>query len=413
MTGAALAPAPAPSLAAAVRRATRTQRLWVLLLVAPLLLLLLLSFCVPIAALLGRAVYDPTMAEALPRTARALQASPGDGVPGDAAFAALGEDLLAAQQTNGVYAVGKALNALLPGARSHVLRAGRHMHAGSTLTRDAMVAADPFWGGTDTWFAIRRGVRPFTTSYLLAALDLRWLPGGGIGSVPPDEAIFRTVFARTFLVAAVVTMATLACGFPLAWLLANLPGHIAGRLILLVLLPFWTSILVRTAAWTVVLQKFGLLNDLLLWLGITSTRFDLMYSRTGMIIAMTHIQLPFTLLPIYSVMRTIDPSQMRAAYSLGARPVAAFLRVYLPQVMPGVLAGAMLTFILCLGYFITPALIGGPADQLISNFISSYINEQLNWQMAAALSCILLALTLGLAAIFAWLLGGERLRLIR
>ncbi|MDA8252318.1 MAG: ABC transporter permease, partial [Rhodospirillales bacterium] len=157
MTGAALAAAPASSLAAAVRRATRTQRLWALLLVAPLLLLLLLSFCLPIAALLGRAVYDPTMADALPRTARALRASPGDGVPNDAAFAALGEDLLAARQTNGVYAVGKALNALLPGARSHVLHAGRHIHAGETLTRAALVAEDPFWGRTDTWFAIRRG----------------------------------------------------------------------------------------------------------------------------------------------------------------------------------------------------------------------------------------------------------------
>jgi putative spermidine/putrescine transport system permease protein len=413
LTGAALVAAPAPSLAAAVRRTTRTQRVWALSLAAPLLLLLLLSFCLPIAALLGRAVYDPTMADALPRTARALDASPSNGVPGDAAFAALGEDLLAAKQNNGVYAVGKALNALLPAARSHVLRAGRQIQPGTTLTRDAMVAADPFWGKTETWFAIRRGVRPFTTSYLLAALDLRWLPDGGIGSVPPDEAIFRAVFARTFLVAAVVTLATLACGFPLAWLLANLPSRIAGRMILLVLLPFWTSILVRTAAWTVLLQKFGLLNDLLLWLGVSSTRFDLMYSRTGMIIAMTHIQLPFTLLPIYSVMRTIDPSQMRAAYSLGARPAAAFLRVYLPQVMPGVLAGALLTFILGLGYFITPALIGGPTDQLISNFISSYINEDLNWQMAAALSCILLTLMLGLSAMFARLLGGERVRLIR
>lgn len=411
-TGAALAAAPVPSLAAAVRRATRTQRVWALSLVAPLLLLLLVSFCLPIAALLGRAIHDPTMADALPRTARALRLSPGNGVPGDAAFAALGEDLLAARQTNGVYAVGKALNALLPAARSHVLRAGRRVQAGTTLTRDALVTADPFWGQPETWFAIRRGVRPFTTTYLLAALDLRWLPDGGIGPVPPDEAIYRAVFARTFLVAGLVTLATLACGFPLAWLLANLPDRIAGRLILLVLLPFWTSILVRTAAWTVLLQKYGLLNDLLLWLGVSSTRFDLMYSRTGMVIAMTHIQLPFTLLPIYSVMRTIDPSQMRAAYSLGARPTAAFLRVYLPQVMPGVLAGALLTFILCLGYFITPALIGGPADQLISNFISSFINVELNWQMAAALSCILLTLTLGLSALFVRLLGGSRLRLI-
>jgi putative spermidine/putrescine transport system permease protein len=127
---------------------------------------------------------------------------------------------------------------------------------------------------------------------------------------------------------------------------------------------------------------------------------------------MTHIQLPFTLLPIYSVMRTISPSQLRAAYSLGARPVAAFRRVYLPQVMPGVIAGCLLTFILCLGYFITPALVGGPADQLIANFISNYINVELNWQMAAALSCILLVLTLGLFAALARMFSIDRMKLI-
>jgi putative spermidine/putrescine transport system permease protein len=403
---------PDQTLAAAVRRETRGQRLRALVLVAPLLLLLLASFCLPIATLLARAVYDPTMADALPHTAAALRTSPGAGVPGDAAFAALGQDLVAAKQNDSVYAVAKALNSLLPAARSHVLRAGRAVHDGDNPTRESMTQADPFWGETSTWFAIRRGVQPFTTSYLLAAVDLQWLPGGGIGSLPPDEAIYRAVFVRTFMVATVVTLTTLALGFPLAWLLAHLPGRLSARLIMLVLLPFWTSILVRTAAWTVLLQKYGLLNDLLLWLGISSERFDLMYTRTGLIIAMTHIQLPFTLLPIYSAMRTIQTSQMRAAYSLGARPFAAFRRVYLPQVMPGVAAGALLTFILCLGYFITPALVGGPADQLISNFISNYINVELNWQMAAALSCILLALTLALYALFTRLLGVDRLKLV-
>ena len=406
------AAAPERPLAAAVRRETRGQRLRALLLVGPLLALLLLSFCLPIAALLFRAVYDPVMADSLPRTAAALAASPGSGVPDEAAFAALGEDLLRARRDDSVYNVGKELNSLLPGARSHVLRAARAMQPGTTLTRAAMVAADPFWGEAPTWFAIRNGVRRFTTTYLLAAVDLQWLPGGGIGSVPADQAIFRLIFLRTFLIAGAVTLITLVLAFPLAWLLATLPGRLAARLIMLVLLPFWTSILVRTAAWTVLLQKYGLLNDLMLWLGVTSERFDLMYHRSGLIIAMTHIQLPFTLLPIYSVMRTIDPSQMRAAYSLGARPVSAFLRVYLPQVVPGVMGGAMLTFILCLGYFITPALIGGSADQLISNFISNYINVDLNWPMAAALSFILLGVTVGLYALFARLLGLDRLRLV-
>jgi putative spermidine/putrescine transport system permease protein len=404
--------AAAHGLAAAVRRTTRGQRLGAVLLVAPLFLLLLLSFCLPIANLLTRAIYDPTMHNALPRTAAALTTWSGKGLPGDAAFAALGEDLLAAKRNDTLYNLAKTLNNLIPAARSHVLRTARALSTDKPATRADLVARDPFWGETSTWSVIRNGVHPFTTSYLLAAIDLRWMPNGSIGSVPRDQAIYRTIFARTFGIAAGVTLITLALGFPLAWLLANLPGPIATRLILLVLLPFWTSILVRTAAWTVILQRSGILNEVLIGLHITSHPIDLMYTRTGLIIAMTHIQLPFTLLPIYSVMRTIPSSQMRAAYSLGARPLAAFQRVYLPQVLPGVMAGCLLTFILCLGYFITPALVGGPADQLIANFISDYINVQLNWQMAAALSFILLALTLGLFATFARMFGLDRMKLV-
>jgi putative spermidine/putrescine transport system permease protein len=404
--------APDPALGAAFRRSTRGQRARAILLVAPLFVLLLVSFCLPIAVLLSRAVYDPTMHDALPRTVAALADSPGKGVPDDAVFAALGEDLLAAKQDNSLYNVAKDLNNLLPAARSHVLRTGRMSSHRKLTTREDFVAADPFWGKSETWFTIRNGLRSFTTSYLLAAIDLRWTRAGGIASVPSDQAIYRAIFTRTFGIAAAVTLTTLVLGFPLAWLLANVPGRLAARLILLVLLPFWTSILVRTAAWTVLLQRYGILNDLLLALHVTDHRFDLMYTRTGLIIAMTHIQLPFTLLPMYSIMRTISSSQMRAAYSLGARPSVAFRRVYLPQVMPGVMAGCLLTFILCLGYFITPALVGGPADQLIANFISNYIDVELNWQMAAALSCILLALTLALFAAFARLFGIDRMRLV-
>jgi putative spermidine/putrescine transport system permease protein len=399
-------------LAAAVRRTTRGQRLAALLLVAPLFALLLLSFGLPIAALLARAVYDPTIHDALPHTAAALDAASSQGVPDDAVFAALGEDLLAAKQNDSLYNLAKDLNNLLPAARSHVLRTARALSPDKRLTRAELIALEPFWAESETWSAIRSGVRPFTTNYLLAAIDLRWTADGGITRVLPDQAIYGTIFVRTFTISAGVTLITLVLGFPLAWLLANLSGPTATRLILLVLLPFWTSILVRTAAWTVLLQRSGILNELLFGLQVIEHPADLMYTRTGLIIAMTHIQLPFTLLPIYSIMRTISPAQMLAAYSLGARPVAAFRRVYLPQVMPGVVAGCLLTFILCLGYFITPALVGGPADQLIANFISNYINTDLNWQMAAALSFILLALTLGLFAAFARMFGIDRMKLV-
>jgi putative spermidine/putrescine transport system permease protein len=367
-----------------------------LALAAPLLLLLLFSFGAPIVALLSRAVYEPTIANALPRTVAALRQDSGAGVPGEPVFIALAADLKQAQAAGAVYEFAKALNTRLPGARSQVLRAARIATQDQAAGKEAMIKAAPLLGEEQSWAAIRTGTNRFTSFYLLSAFDLRWTERGTIGAVPADQAVFLRVFGRTFLIATIVTLATLALAFPLAFVITSLRPAIAGIVLVLVLLPFWTSILVRTAAWTVILQKYGLLNDLLLWLGLTSDRLELMYSRTGLIIAMTHIQLPFTLLPIYSVMRSVKPSLVRAAQSLGARPFTAFWRVYLPQVMPGVLAGCLLTFILCLGYYITPVLIGGASDQLISNFIANYVNVELNWEMAAALSFVLLASTLGL-----------------
>jgi putative spermidine/putrescine transport system permease protein len=400
------------TLAADLRRANRRDRLRALALAAPLLFLLLLSFGVPIVMLLGRAVYDPTIAEALPRTSEALHQWTGEGVPDDAAFASLAADLKEDQASNRLYELAKSLNSRLPGARSHVLRAARSLGGSAITAKTDLINTDPFWGERDTWSAIKLGTQRLTTFYLLSALDLRWSADGSLSFAPPEEAIFLRIFERTFLVATLVTLATLLLAFPFAYLICNLPARYSTILLIVVLLPFWTSILVRTAAWTVLLQKYGLLNELAIWLGITQDRFELMYTRTGLIIAMTHIQLPFTLLPIYSVMRTIQPAQMRAAASLGARPLTAFRRVYLPQALPGVMAGCLLTFILCLGYYITPALIGGAGDQLISNFIANYVNVELNWEMAAALSFILLTLTIALYAIFAHLLGLDRLKLM-
>ena len=382
-----------------------------LALAAPLLLLLFFSFGAPIVALLSRAVYEPTIANALPRTIAALRQDSSAGVPGEPVFLAFAADLKEAQAAGVVYEFAKALNTRLPGARSQTLRLSRLAAQDQATSKEAMINAAPLLGGEQSWAAIRSGTNRFTSFFLLSAFDLRWTEQGTIGAVPADQAVFLRVFGRTFLIATLVTLATLALAFPLAFVIASLRPAVAGIVLVLVLLPFWTSILVRTAAWTVILQKYGLLNDLLLWLGVTSDRLELMYSRTGLIIAMTHIQLPFTLLPIYSVMRSVKPSLVRAAQSLGARPFTAFWRVYLPQVMPGVLAGCLLTFILCLGYYITPVLIGGASDQLISNFIANYVNVELNWEMAAALSFVLLASTLGLYVTLTRYLGLDLFRM--
>jgi putative spermidine/putrescine transport system permease protein len=408
--GAASNAADTRSVVAAIRKSQARERLRSFALATPLLALLLLSFGIPIAILLSRAIYDPTIANALPLTSAAIQSWSGNGIPDDKTLESLAADLKANQQRGNLAEFAKSLNARLPGARSQILKTARALDKEGITDTVSLVKSISLWTNPATWATIERGRHPLTSFYLLSAVDLRWSADGSIERVPPEQAIFLRVFARTFLVAATVTLATLVLGFPLAFLISSVPKTVGAILIVAVLLPFWTSILVRTAAWTVLLQKFGLVNDILLWLGVTGTRLDLMYSRLGLIVAMTHIQLPFTLLPIYSVMRTIQPSQMRAAYSLGGRPLTSFLRVYLPQVVPGIMAGCLLTFILCLGYYITPALIGGAGDQLISNFIANYVNVELNWEMAAALSFILLVFTMGLYAIFARMLGLDRLK---
>ena len=180
---------------------------------------------------------------------------------------------------------------------------------------------------------------------------------------------------------------------------------------ILVLLPFWTSLLVRTAAWVVLLQREGPINGVLQALRITEQPLQLIYNRFGLYVAMTHVLLPFMILPLYSVMRAIPPQLMRAAASLGARPVRAFAQVYLPQTAPGIGAGCLLVFILAIGYYITPALVGGTDDQMISYFIAFFTNQTMNWGMAAALGAVLLAATLILFALYARLVGLDRLRL--
>jgi putative spermidine/putrescine transport system permease protein len=218
------------------------------------------------------------------------------------------------------------------------------------------------------------------------------------------------VFLRTMGISLTVTLVTLLLGFPVAYLLAMLPTKSSNLLMILVLLPFWTSLLVRTTAWFVLLQDNGVINDTLQFLQLTDHPLRLIFSRFGTIVAMTHIQLPFTLLPIFSVMKTIPPSHVRAARSLGAGPFYAFWRVYFPQTIPGIAAGCLLTFILSLGFFITPALVGGPTDQMVSGFVFTAMNQENNWGKASALGAILLTATLILYFVYNRLVGVDKMK---
>ena len=171
-------------------------------------------------------------------------------------------------------------------------------------------------------------------------------------------------------------------------------------MMILVLVPFWTSVLVRIAAWIVLLQNNGLINRLLMFIGATDTPVPLLFNRLGVIIAMVHILLPFLILPLYSVMKSVPPNYLRAAVSLGSTPLSAFFKVYVPQTYPGVAAGGLLVFITAIGYYVTPALLGGPSDQMLSYYVAQYTNVQVNWGMASALGSVLLVTTLGLYGLY-------------
>jgi len=190
-----------------------------------------------------------------------------------------------------------------------------------------------------------------------------------------------------------VTVFTLLLGYPLAYWISTLSERRANLVMILVLIPFWTSILVRVAAWIVILQGEGLVNKALMGSGLISHPLALLFNRVGVYISMTHILLPFMALPLYSVMKSIPPTYQRAAVSLGSHPFAAFWRVYVPQTYPGVGAGVLLVFILSIGYYITPALLGGPGDQMVSYYVAYFTNVSINWGMACALGALLLAAT--------------------
>jgi putative spermidine/putrescine transport system permease protein len=388
-------------------RAGRRRQWRAFALTLPLLLFLLLTFLVPIAALLERAIENPEVARALPRTVLELRGWKGSGVPAPAAFAALVHDLGRLQESSDAGALARRLNSEVPGARSLVMSTYRALPLEGTdaasspaLLRDRLLALDPRWGETKYWQAIARNGSRWTPDYLLAGVDLRRGANGAIERVEPDQRVFGAILLRTFAISAVVTLWCLALAYPLAYWLSTLPKRRANVLMIVVLVPFWTSILVRVAAWIVLLQSEGLVNHALIGLHLVDQPLALLFNRTGVVISMTHILLPFMILPLYSVMTGVPPTYLRAAVSLGSRPLAAFLRVYLPQTYPGIGAGALLVFILSIGYYVTPALLGGPSDQMLSYYIAQYTNVTVNWGMACALGALLLAATLVLYALY-------------
>jgi putative spermidine/putrescine transport system permease protein len=371
----------------------------------------LIAFAVPIGVFLFRSVANPEVPGTLPRTLARLRDWDGRDLPDEAAFAALVADLRAAPDAADLAILGRRLNYNVAGFRTLIVRtANRLPPADARSQRQALIALDARWGEVQYWRTIKSEAGRLTPFYLLSALDLRLDPDGWVARAAAENALYNDLFVRTFWISGCVTALCLVLGFPVAYVMAHSPARISNWMLVLVLLPFWTSLLVRTTAWVILLQREGLLNQLLVSLGLLSAPAKLIFNRVGLYIAMTHVLLPFLILPLYSVMRGIPAEHMRAAASLGADPVMAFRRVYLPQALPGIAAGCSLVFVIALGFFITPALVGGPADQMVGYFIAYFTNESVNWGMGAALATLLLAVVTVLFAAVGRIIGFDRLR---
>jgi ABC-type spermidine/putrescine transport system permease subunit I len=228
-----------------------------------------------------------------------------------------------------------------------------------------------------------------------------------------EEESYRRIFWTTFEIAAVVTVVAALLGYPLAYWLSRLPERWANFGLVLVLVPFWTSLLVRTYAWLVLLQRRGLVNQGLLSLGLIDEPLRLVHHWTGTVIGMLHILLPFLVLPAYASLRAIDPAYLAAAASLGASPVRAFWTVFFPLSLPGLLAGCLLVFVLALGFYVTPAILGGGRVLMVAMKVQENAGLYLDWGAASALAVVLLLATLALFALLARLVPLERLLLGR
>lgn len=402
-----------PTLKQRLARAERVNRWKAQALIAPLAIFLLLVFLVPIVALLYKSVNNPEVVGGMPLTVVEVSKWDGKGLPPESVYKAASQDLAEARKNQTLGDLSKRLNQELAGYRSLLAKTARALpfKEEPASYKEALEAVDERWGDPAYWQAIRRNTSSFTPYYLLAAVDHRIDDLGEVAPATPDQAIYIDIFARTFWMGLVITVICLFLAYPLAYLLANLPARQSNLLMILVLLPFWTSILVRVAAWIVLLQSSGLINGALMALGIIDKPLELVFNRVGVYISMVHIMLPFMILPIYSVMKGISPTYMRAAISLGCNPFASFWRVYFPQTYAGVGAGCLLVFILSIGYYITPALLGSPNDQMVSYFVAFYTNTSINWGMATALGGLLLLATVVLYLIYSWLVGASRLRL--
>ena len=403
-----------------LRKTERKNKIRAFLLVFPLLLFIIVTFVVPIGDMLLRSVDDSQINNVYAKTFEEYNKwdSENEELPPEAVYEAIFNDIHYGDKVQ----VGKALtrmNYSKSGWKSLIKKTRRAIKkivkSGELPTsyKETMISIHEGWGDRLFWVSMKQMVNERTVIYYWNAIDRTYDIDGNVIMQDEKRRMYIKTWIRTFKVSVYVTFFCLLLGFPVAHLLANLPLRYSNLLMIFVLLPFWTSLLVRTTAWIVMLQQKGVINGVLVWLGIINDdqRIQMVYNMTGTIIAMTQILLPFMILPLYSVMKVIPKSHMRAAQNLGAKPVRAFIRVYLPQTVPGMSAGGLLVFVLAIGYFITPELVGGKDGQLIGHWIAYHLKTTLNWGLCAAIGSILLAVMLVLYWLYNKIVGIDNIKL--
>ena len=401
-----------------LKRSLRQQKMRALLLIAPLLIFILVAFIMPIVSMLSRSVENELVGKTLPLTVQSIQswdALSGE-LPDESVYKAFAQDIQNAAKAKVHTKVALRLNYEKSGIASLFKKTARKAKKWDIENdgpfKEKLIKVHKGWGEVEVWQTIKTHSPAYTSGYFLNAVDMRKTAQGADWQ-PEDKTILIKLFQRTLIMSLIITFSCIILGYPVAWLLANLPMRQANLLMILVLLPFWTSLLVRTSAWKVMLQQQGVINDVLVQLSLISDegRLIMINNEIGTIVAMTHILLPFMILPMYSVMQTIPPSYLRAAKSLGATNWTAFWRVYFPQSVPGIGAGSILVFILAIGYYITPEIVGGTKGVFISNRIAYHILKSLNWGLAAALGTILLVAVLILYWTYDKIVGIDNVKL--
>ncbi len=355
----------------------------------------------------------PLTNAACSRLFKVLKGWDQESTPDEKFYKALYKDLTSAHK----FMTGKSstrMNYEKPGWKSLVKKSRRGFNKiKSPPYKDAMIKIEKRWGDVTVWQSLYTMKDPYTMGYYLNAFDRKYDVNENIIMQPEERQVYVMLWWRTLLLSFIVTIGCLVLAYPTAHLLATLPLKYSNLLMICVLMPFWTSLLVRIVAWMVMLQQEGVINDALVVSGILSdeNRLPMMYNFTGTVIVMIQILLPFMILPIYSVMKGIPPSYMKAAQNLGAKPSLAFLKVYMPQTLPGVGAGVILVFIVAIGYYITPELVGGKDGKLIGNMVAYHMQKSLNWGLAAAMGAVLLGAILILYWVYDRIVGIDNMKL--